>query len=71
MKNKKLYLKDLACPDCAQKVEKILNKQTGVREAKVHYTTSKAKVEFNEDEITIDELKKAVATTGYEVERVS
>lgn len=71
MRKASLYLQDLACPDCAQKIKQILNKQDGVKEAKVHYTTSKAKVEFDEEQITIDELKEAVATTGYKVEKVS
>ncbi|AGB41172.1 cation transport ATPase [Halobacteroides halobius DSM 5150] len=70
MKNVSLYLEDLACPDCAQKIGQILNKQEGVAEAEVHYTTSKAKVEFDEDKVTIDDLKKAVASTGYHVQRV-
>lgn len=70
MKNISLYLEDLACPDCAQKIGQALNKQSGVEEAKVHYTTSKAKVKFEADQITIDEIKEIIANTGYEVEKV-
>ncbi len=64
------YLEDLSCPDCANKIETILNKQEGVKEAKVHYTTSKAKINYDENIIDIEQLKEVVGKTGYGVEKV-
>jgi len=69
MKKIKLYLEELSCPDCANKVEMVLNKTEGVKKADVHYTTSKANVEYDPDKIDIAGLKKAVAKTGYQVEK--
>ncbi len=69
MQNVRLYLEELSCPDCANKIEMVLNKTEGVNEANVHYTTSKADVEYDPDEITLDDLKKAVGKTGYQVEK--
>ncbi|TDO89269.1 heavy-metal-associated domain-containing protein [Halanaerobium saccharolyticum] len=69
MKKIKLYLEELSCPDCANKVEQVLNKTEGVKKADVHYTTSRANVEYDPDKINSDGLKKAVAKTGYEVEK--
>lgn len=70
MSDVKLYLEDLSCPDCAKKIEKVLNKTVGVNNAEVHYTTGKANVEFNDKKISIEGLKKAVAKTGYQIEMV-
>ncbi|RAK06468.1 heavy-metal-associated domain-containing protein [Halanaerobium saccharolyticum] len=69
MKKIKLYLEELSCPDCANKVEKVLSKTEGVTEADVHYTTSKANVKYDPAKINPDGLKKAVAKTGYQVEK--
>ena len=70
MSDVKLYLEDLSCPDCAKKIEKVLNKTVGVNNAKVHYTTAKANVEFDNEKVSIEGLKKAVAKTGYQIEQV-
>jgi len=69
MKKIKLYLEELSCPDCANKIEQVLNKTEGVKKADVHYTTSKANVEYDPEKIEVAGLKKAVAKTGYKVER--
>jgi len=70
MKKVKLYLEELSCPDCANRVEQVLNKTEGVNKADVHYTTSKANVEYDSDQIDEQGLKDAVAKTGYQVERI-
>jgi len=70
MKNTKLYLEDLSCPDCANKIQKVLNKTEGVKNAEVHFSTGKANVEYDEQEVSIEEMKDAVSTTGYQVIRV-
>ncbi len=69
MKKIKLYLEELSCPDCANKIEQVLEKTEGVKKADVHYTTSKANVEYDPDKIDSSGLKKVVAKTGYQVER--
>ncbi|MEC9488479.1 MAG: heavy-metal-associated domain-containing protein [Halanaerobium sp.] len=71
MKKATLYLEDLSCPDCASKIEALLNRNDGVRDARVHFTTGKAKVEYDQEQVGIEDLKKIVAATGYRVERVS
>jgi len=70
MKKVKLYLEDLSCPDCAKKIEKILNKTNGVKNADVHFTTGKANVEYDPENINVEGLKDAVSTTGYQVIKV-
>jgi Cu+-exporting ATPase len=70
MQKKKLYLEDLSCPDCAKKIEQVLNKTEGVNEAEVFFATGKANVEYDEDKISVEGLKDAISTTGYQVVRV-
>ncbi len=70
MRKVKLYLEDLSCPDCAKKIEKILNKTDGVENADVHFTTGKANVEYDPENINVEGLKDAVSTTGYQVIKV-
>jgi len=70
MKKVKLYLEDLSCPDCAKKIEKILNKTEGVNKADVHFATGKANVEYDPENINVEGLKDAVSTTGYQVIKV-
>ena len=38
--------------------------------AEVHFATAKANVEYDENEVTIEDMKDAVSTTGYQVIRV-
>ncbi len=70
MKNTKLYLDDLSCPDCAKKIQKVLNKTEGIKNAEVHFATGKANVEYDENEVSIEDMKDAVSNTGYQVIRV-
>ncbi len=57
----------MTCAACSARVEKALNKQKGVVDASVNLLQQKASVEYNSDEINIDELVKAIEKTGYEV----
>lgn len=64
---KSIQMEELVCPMCAQKIESALQKAPGVRSASVLYNASKARVEFDEDTITLDALKKIITDLGYVV----
>lgn len=64
---KSIQMEELVCPMCAQKIESALQKAPGVRSASVFYNASKARVEFDEDTITLDALKKIITDLGYVV----
>lgn len=64
---KSIQMEELVCPMCAQKIESALQKAPGVRSASVLYNASKARVEFDEDAITLDALKKIITDLGYVV----
>ncbi len=67
MKKVTLMLKDLACPDCAQKIGQILEKTDGVHKAKVFYATSKAKVEYDAEAIDQEKIIDIIEKVGYKV----
>lgn len=64
---KSIQMEELVCPMCAQKIETALQKAPGVKSASVLYNASKAKVEFDEETITLDALKKIITDLGYVV----
>ena len=64
---KTIQMEELVCPMCAQKIETALKKAPGVTDASVLYNASKAKVEFDESQITLDRIKEIITDLGYVV----
>lgn len=64
---KTIQMEELVCPMCAQKIETALQKTAGVTSASVLYNASKAKVEFDENQTNLEELKKVITGLGYVV----
>lgn len=64
---KTIQMEELVCPMCAQKIENALQKAQGVKSASVLYNASRAKVEFDENETSLDELVKIITGLGYVV----
>lgn len=73
MKKANLKLETLTCPSCLQKIENKLKSLEGIEKdsIKVLFNASKAKFLFNEEVISIDDIKNAIANLGYEVEKAS
>lgn len=73
MKTAKIQLETLTCPSCLQKIENALKALDGVDadSIKVLFNASKAKLKFNEEIVSIEEIKEAINTLGYEVEKAS
>ncbi|WP_436863803.1 heavy metal translocating P-type ATPase [Bacillus fungorum] len=58
----------MTCAACANRVEKRLNKLEGVNEATVNFALESATVDFNPDEINVNEMKIAITKLGYKLE---
>jgi Cu+-exporting ATPase len=58
----------MTCAACANKVEKRLNKLDGVNKATVNFALESATVDFNPDEINVNEMKSAITKLGYKLE---
>lgn len=71
MKSATIYLETLTCPSCMQKIEGSLKGLTGIKQdtVNVSFNTSRVRLDFNEEEISIDEIEKAIDKVGYEVKR--
>lgn len=66
---KTIQMEELVCPMCAQKIETALRKVPGVTSAQVLYNASKAKVEFDETQTSLEELMRVITGLGYEIVR--
>lgn len=60
-----LQLGNVSCPVCADQVGTMLKKMKGVEDAKVFFSTSKAKLTYNPQEISAGEMIKAIERLGY------
>jgi len=62
----KLAIQGMHCASCASNVKRSLKKVSGVKEVSVSLMMNNGLVEA-EDNVDDEELKKAVARTGYKV----
>jgi copper chaperone len=71
MKAATLQLETLTCPSCAAKIEGALKNLDGVDSAsiKVMFNSSKVKLNFDEDTVSITDINQAIAKMGYEVRK--
>lgn len=63
-------LEPLSCPSCIKKIESTLSKQSGVKEAKVLFHSSKVKAEFDASVVEGESLKNVIEQLGYAVKSV-
>ena len=66
MKKIKLTISGMHCGSCAGNIERSLKKVPGIKAASVSMMTNKGLVEA-EDNVSDEDLKKAVARAGYKV----
>lgn len=71
MYNAAIQLETLTCPSCAQKIEKAVKALDGVEKesVKVLFNSSKVKLDFDAEKISIEEIEKAITALGYEVKK--
>jgi copper chaperone len=62
-----LQLETLTCPSCIKKIESTITKKTGVDAAKVIFNSSKVKIDYQETQVVVQELKETIEKLGYEV----
>jgi Cu2+-exporting ATPase len=64
---KTLPVLEMSCAACAVSVESILKAQKGVLNAQVNYADTSAVVEFDSVETSVEALKQAVQSGGYDL----
>ncbi len=72
MKQAILQLETLVCPSCTMKIDKALKSLDGVEadSVNVSFNTSKVKFNFNDEQVAIDAIEKAINKVGFEVLKV-
>ena len=66
MKKIVLGIEGMHCEGWSSRLTRVLNVLEGVKEAKVSLEEKKADIEYNEDEVTIEEIKQAVEDAGFQ-----
>lgn len=69
MKKVELKIKGMYCVGCENRIKDALVSMTGVKDAKVDYTTEKATVEFDATKTSIKNIMKTIKNLGYDVEK--
>ena len=66
-----MQLESLTCPSCMQKSEGAIKSVDGVDQdtVKILFNSSKVKLNFDEDKVTVDEIENAITKVGYEVKK--
>ncbi|MDR1594236.1 MAG: cation transporter, partial [Prevotellaceae bacterium] len=57
----------MGCAACATRIEKTIQKQTGVVNASVNFATATATVEYQSDIISPQDIRSAVQDAGYDL----
>ena len=65
IKTLSLQLETLTCPSCITRIESVLNKEPGVKKAKVLFNSSKVKVDYDEEKVSSDRLGEVIESLGF------
>ncbi|WP_028992161.1 heavy metal translocating P-type ATPase [Thermoanaerobacter thermocopriae] len=61
-----LKLKGMTCASCAMRIQKALSKTPGVRSANVNFATETAVIDYNAEQVSVNDLIKVVRKVGYD-----
>ncbi|MBN8193686.1 copper-translocating P-type ATPase [Bacillus sp. NTK074B] len=65
MTEKTFNIEGMTCASCSLAVEKATKKLAGVQQASVNLATEKLNITYDENELSLEEIKKAVDDAGY------
>ncbi len=63
--NKTLTIEGMTCASCSKAVERVTRKLEGVVEANVNLATEKLTISYDESQLRVSDIKKAVEKAGY------
>lgn len=71
MKKATIQLETLTCPSCAKKIDSAVKMLEGVQKESVSvlFISSKVKLDFDDEKLTMAEIEKAITALGYEVKK--
>lgn len=62
-----LRISGMTCAACAQRIEKVTSKLSGVTESSVNFATEKLTVNFDENVVKLSDIQSTVNKAGYEL----
>lgn len=68
MENIILKINGMKCTGCSQRVERALKNTDGIKDAIVDLESKKANISYNEDEISVKQIREIITDVGFEVE---
>lgn len=71
MKKATIQLETLTCPSCVLKIENATKSLDGVdkESVKVMFNSSKVKLDFDHEKLSVEDIEKAITALGYEVKK--
>ncbi|MDD2218187.1 MAG: cation transporter [Eubacteriales bacterium] len=71
MKKATIQLGTLTCPSCMQKIENATKALNGVEKESVNvlFNSSKVKLDFDDEKISVEDIQNAITALGYEVKK--
>lgn len=71
MKKATIQLETLTCPSCLQKIDNAVKSLEGVDKENVNilFNSSKVKLNFDDEKLSIDQIENAITALGYEVKK--
>jgi len=71
MQKATIQLETLTCPSCMLKIEAALKAIDGIDKESIYvsFNTSKAKLNFDDEKISINDIESAITKLGYEVKK--
>lgn len=61
-----LKINGMHCTGCSQRLEKVLKNTDGVEDASVDLDSAEAKVIYDAEKISLEEIYNTIADTGFE-----
>lgn len=71
MQKAAIQLGTLTCPSCLQKIENAVKSLEGVEKESVNvlFNSSKVKLNFDPEKLSVEKVEHAITTLGYEVKK--
>jgi Cu+-exporting ATPase len=61
-----LQIQGMTCASCVNRIERVLNKKSGILNSSVNLATEKARITFDDQSISIQDIIRTISNAGYE-----
>ena len=67
MKTETIKTAGMHCQGCEMNAQEFIGELPGVKKAKANHKTGEVKVEFDEKQATVEDIKKKIIEAGYKI----